>query len=146
VVVDEVQEAPDVGIGMFLINDTSAIALFDSRASHSFISAAYVVKHNLPLALLRWQMIVSSPGGDMPTRKLCLKVNLKIWEVDFIANLIVLGSKGIYVIHGIEWLSKYKVLIDCAKKFVKLTTPKGKEMEYVVESVITAKGVAIMRR
>jgi hypothetical protein len=68
VTVEEAQEAPDVVIGMFLINDTSAIVLFDSGASHSFISVAYVGKHNLPLALLRCQMIVSSPGGDMPAR------------------------------------------------------------------------------
>jgi hypothetical protein len=39
-------------------------------------------------------------------------------------------------------LSKHKVLIDCAKKSVKLTTPEGKEMEFVEEPVITAKGVA----
>jgi hypothetical protein len=39
-------------------------------------------------------------------------------------------------------LSKYKVLIDCAKKSVKLTTPEGKEMEFVAEPVVTAKGVA----
>jgi hypothetical protein len=52
--------------------------LFDFRASHSFISATYVGKHNLPLALVRCQMIVSSLGGDMPTRQLCPKVNLKI--------------------------------------------------------------------
>jgi hypothetical protein len=78
VAAEEVQEAPDFVIGIFLINDTSAVVLFDSGASHSFISAAYVGKHNLPLALLRCQMIVSSPGGDMPTRQLCLKVNLKI--------------------------------------------------------------------
>jgi hypothetical protein len=39
-------------------------------------------------------------------------------------------------------LSKHKVLIDRAKKFVKLTTLKGKEMEFVAEPVITAKGVA----
>jgi hypothetical protein len=52
--------------------------LFDSRASHSFISAAYIEKHNLPLAMLKCQMIVSSPGRDMPTRQLCLKVNLRI--------------------------------------------------------------------
>jgi hypothetical protein len=39
-------------------------------------------------------------------------------------------------------LSKYKVLIDYAKKSVKLTTPKGKEMEFIVEPVVTAKGVA----
>jgi hypothetical protein len=78
-VMEEAQEAPDVVIDMFLVNDTSAVVLFDSGASHSFISAAYVGKHNLPLALLKCQMIVSSPGGDMPTRQLCSKVNLKIW-------------------------------------------------------------------
>jgi hypothetical protein len=39
-------------------------------------------------------------------------------------------------------LSKYKVLIDCAKKSVNLTTPEGKEMEFVTEPVVTAKGVA----
>jgi hypothetical protein len=78
VAVEEAQEAHDVVIGMFLVNDTSAVVLFNSGASHSFISAAYVVKHNLPLDLLRCQMVVSSLGGDMPARQLCLKVNLKI--------------------------------------------------------------------
>jgi hypothetical protein len=78
VAVEEAQEAPDVVIGMFLVNDTFAVVLFNSGASHSFISTAYVGKHNLPLAFLRCQMIVASPGGDMPARQLCPKVNLKI--------------------------------------------------------------------
>jgi hypothetical protein len=73
-----VEEAPDVVIGTFLVNDTSAVVLFGSGASHSFIYVAYVGKHNLPLALLKCQMIVSSPGGDMPVRQFCPKVNLKI--------------------------------------------------------------------
>jgi hypothetical protein len=34
------------------------------------------------------------------------------------------------------------VLIDCTKKSFKLTTPKGKEMEFVTEPVVTAKVVA----
>jgi hypothetical protein len=71
-------------------------------------------------------MIVSSPEGDMPARQLWPKVNLKIRGVDFVANLIVLESKDIDVILGIDWLCKHKVLIDCAKKSVKLTTPDGK--------------------
>jgi hypothetical protein len=79
-----------VVIGTFFINDLFAVVLFDSGALHSFISAAYVEKHNLPIALLRGQMIVSSPGGDMPARQLCPKVNLKIRGVDFVTNLIVL--------------------------------------------------------
>jgi hypothetical protein len=39
-------------------------------------------------------------------------------------------------------LSKLKVLIDCARKSVKLTTPEGKGMEFVIEPVVTAKGIA----
>jgi hypothetical protein len=62
------EEAPDIVLGMFFVNVTSAVVLFDSRASHSFTSAAYVKKHNLPIALLKCQMIVSSPGGDNPAR------------------------------------------------------------------------------
>jgi hypothetical protein len=63
---------------MFLVNTTSVVVLFDSRASHSFISTTYVEKHNLPIALLKCQMIVSSPGGDMSARQVCPKVNLNI--------------------------------------------------------------------
>jgi hypothetical protein len=41
-----------------------------------------------------------------------------------------------------DWLSKYNVLINCAKKSVKMTTPEGKEMEFIAEPVVTTKGVA----
>jgi hypothetical protein len=41
-----------VVIGMFLVSDIFAVVLFDSGASHSFISLAYVGKHNVPIALL----------------------------------------------------------------------------------------------
>jgi hypothetical protein len=140
--VEEAQEAPNVVIGLFSINDACAVVLFDSGASHYFISAAYVGRHNLPLAQLRCQMIVSSPGGDMPAMQLCPKVNLKIGGVDFVANLIVLESKGFDVLLGIDWLSKHKVLIDCTKKSVKFTTPEGKEIEFDIELVVTTKGVA----
>jgi hypothetical protein len=78
VAVEEAQEAPNMVIVIFFVNDTSTVVLFDSEVSHSFICTAYVEKHNQPIALLRCQMIVSSLGGDTPTRQLCPKVNLKI--------------------------------------------------------------------
>jgi hypothetical protein len=53
-----------------------------------------------------------------------------------------LESKGVDVILGMECLSKHKVLIDCAKKSIKLTTPEGKEIELFIEPLVTAKGVA----
>jgi hypothetical protein len=102
IAVEEAHKAPDLVIGTFFINDTSVVVLFDSRASQSFISTAYVEKHNLPKALLWCQMIVSSPGGDMPARQLCPNVNLKIRGVDCVTNLIVLELKGIDIILGMD--------------------------------------------
>jgi hypothetical protein len=83
---------------MILVNDNGAIVLFDSGASHSFIAANFVQKHNLPLSLLKSRMIVSSPGGDTHARHVCPKVSIFIRVVEFLANLIVLKSKGIDVI------------------------------------------------
>jgi hypothetical protein len=62
--------------------------------------------------------------------------------VDFVTNIIVLESKGIDVILGMDWLSKHKALISCATQFVKLTTPDGKELQFGAEPVVTTKGVA----
>jgi hypothetical protein len=50
--------------------------------------------------------------------------------------------KGIDVIHGTDWMGKHKVLIGCVKKSIKLTTPDGKELIFVTEPVVTAKGIA----
>jgi hypothetical protein len=39
-------------------------------------------------------------------------------------------------------LSNYKILIDYTKKSIKLTTPDGKELEFLAKSIVTTKGVA----
>jgi hypothetical protein len=140
VAMEDAQAAPDVIIGMILVNDNNAFVLFDSRASHSFIAASFVQKYNLPLSMLKNRMIVSSPGGDMHARHVCPKVSILIrGGVEFLANLIVLESKGIDVILGMDWLSKYNGMIDCAKKVVRLTPSGGNELEYVAENLVTDK-------
>jgi hypothetical protein len=53
-----------------------------------------------------------------------------------------LESKGIDIILEMSWLSKNKVVIDCTKKSIMLTILDGKELEFIAESVVTAKGFA----
>jgi hypothetical protein len=43
------------------------------------------------------------------------------------------------VILGMDWLSKHKGMINCAKKAVRLTTSSGKEVKYVIENLVTDK-------
>ena len=44
---EEVQATPDVVYGEFLVNSTLATMLFDSGASHSFVSACFVLRNRL---------------------------------------------------------------------------------------------------
>ena len=89
---ESAQEAQDVVIGMFLVNSAPASVLIDSGASHSFITAQFVAKHNIPMCIMPKPMLVSSSGGGMKAAYLYPKVNLKIMGVVFTAHLIVLES------------------------------------------------------
>jgi hypothetical protein len=75
---DEAQQAQDVVLGMFLANSHLATILLNSRAYHSFISSSFVAKHNLPIATMKHTMLVSSPGGEMRTKHICLVVSITI--------------------------------------------------------------------
>jgi hypothetical protein len=75
---DEAQQVQDVVLGMFLASSHPATVLFDSGASHSFITSSFVAKHNLPIPNMKHTMLVSSPGGKMRTKLMCLAVSLII--------------------------------------------------------------------
>jgi hypothetical protein len=128
---DEAQQAQDVVLGMFLTSSHPATILFDSGASHSFISSSFVARHNLLIATIKYTMLVSSPGGEMRTKHICLAVSITIRAVDFSSNLILLDSNGIGIILGMDWLSKYDGVIQCARKAVKLTKKDETTIEFV---------------
>jgi hypothetical protein len=78
VTTEEAQQAQDVVLGMFLASSHPAKILFDSGASHSFISSSFIVKHHLPITIMKQTMLVSSPGGEMRTKYICPAINITI--------------------------------------------------------------------
>jgi hypothetical protein len=50
---EEAQQPQDVVLGMFLTSSHPVTVLFDSGASHSFISSLFVVKHQLPITNMK---------------------------------------------------------------------------------------------
>jgi hypothetical protein len=128
---DESQQAQDVVLGMFLTNSYPATTLYDSGASHSFITSSFVAKHNLPIVNMKHTMLVSSPGGEMRTKLICPTISISIRGVDFPLNLILLDSKGIDIVLGMDWLSKYDGVIQCAKRPVRLTKKGRTTVEFV---------------
>jgi hypothetical protein len=116
---------------MFLINSAPASVLFDSRASHSFISAQFVAKHGIPVHSMPNHMLVSSPGGNMKAMYQCLGISFKIVGRKFRANFVVLDSKGLDIILGMGWLSKVDAVIQCAERSMLLTSLEGERFEFI---------------
>jgi hypothetical protein len=121
----EAQEAQGVVVGEFLVSSVLATILFDSGASHSFISSSSVEKHNIPTVLLKAPLLTRAPGGDIKCQLGCSRVRVILSGVEFLADLVVLKSKGIDVVLGMDWLSQHHGLISCADKVVHLTNPDG---------------------
>jgi hypothetical protein len=57
-------------------------------------------------------------------------ISITIRGVDFLANLIVLDSKGIDIILGMDWLRKCDGIISCAKRAIRLTNEDGTIVEF----------------
>ena len=81
--VEKVQAAPDVVYGEFLVNSTIGIMLFDSSASHSFVSACFVLKNSLRTVLLPSPLLIRTPGAILKCTLKCPRVNVMIDGVEF---------------------------------------------------------------
>jgi hypothetical protein len=78
VTTEEAQQAQDIVLGMFLASSHPTIVLFDSGVSYSFISSSFVVEHHLPITIMKWTMLVSSPGGEMRIKHICPVISITI--------------------------------------------------------------------
>jgi hypothetical protein len=115
---EEVHDAPGVVVGMLPVNSTPAVVLFDSGASHSFISKEFVEYNHIPSKLMHNPLIVQSPGLEKRAELECEGVKIEIGGEDFWATLIVLESTRLDVILGMDWLSKHDAIIDCPRRSV----------------------------
>jgi len=144
VAAETVQEGPKFMIGTFYINSIPAIVLFNSRASHIFISQAFVRVHSIPLFAMKTPMLVSSPGGTIPVSYRCPLASLSLRGVNFPVSPMVMRTSGIDVILGLDLMKKYTIVIKCKEKVVVVTTPKGEWIS--VDVVVQAPPTAIVNQ
>jgi hypothetical protein len=125
---EAVQETPGMIVGMFPVDSHIAEVLFDTGATHSFITASWVEAHNLPITTMSTPIQIDSAGGRVRADSICLNVSVEIRGIEFPANLIVMGTQRIDVILGMNWPDKYQAIISCDKRIIKLVSPLGEEV------------------
>jgi hypothetical protein len=128
--VEEIYEEPDAVYGTFQLNDFSALVLFYTGASHSFISRVFVDKNNIPTRTIDRPIKISSPRGELVVAFWCRDLTLGIGKYQFPAHIIVLESQGLDVILGMDWMTTFEGVIDIAKRTITLTTPEKKHIRF----------------
>nr|AAX95140.1 retrotransposon protein, putative, Ty3-gypsy sub-class [Oryza sativa Japonica Group]ABA92431.1 retrotransposon protein, putative, Ty3-gypsy subclass [Oryza sativa Japonica Group] len=141
---EEAQAAPKVVLGTFPVNSYPATVLFDSGASHSFISKRFARTHGLSVVELKIPMQVHTPGNDMRTAHYCPSVTIEIKRSPFLSNLVLLESKDLDVILGMDWLTRNKGVIDCASRTITLTNDRGEKITFL--SPASQKSVASLNQ
>ena len=100
--------------GTFLLSHLWARVLFDSSVSHSFIAALVVIELGLEVKALEEPLYVSSPLGIRARiGMICHGCELEVSGTLLTVDLRVMDMSEFNVILGMDWLTAYRVVIDC---------------------------------
>jgi hypothetical protein len=116
-----------VTTGKFLVNDHHAVVLFDSDASHSFVSSTFASEHKMNVITIAKGGYCISAARNIMTNQVVKDVKIEIGDREFLADLVVLLGMGIDVILGMKWMSGNGVLIDTSTHVVMLRDPVDKK-------------------
>jgi hypothetical protein len=109
--------------GIFSVLNYLTIILFDSSASHSFISAKFSAKCQLPFHHTNGAIMIATQGGRVATYQLTRQVPIKLGSSIVGTTLLILGLDSVDIILGTDWLSRHHALIDVVAGVIEIHSP-----------------------
>jgi hypothetical protein len=110
-------------MGTFSFNDTPVKILFDSGATHSFISEKLLGKMGLKGSHTNFAYKIITLGGQITSNILIHGVCLELGSKILPTNLIAISLAGMDVILGMDWMTQHKVILDISDKVVEINSP-----------------------
>src|SRR3990170_1433913 len=117
-------------MGTLPVNSVPASVLFDSGASHSFMSEEFAFMHGIKYDKLHHPLAVNTPAGQCQASLFSPEVTIEIEGLKFQAFPIFLKSSSIDLILGMDWLKAHYASINCATKVVHLLHPSNELVNY----------------
>ena len=60
----------------------------------------------------------------------CRMLDLNIGKYLFPTDLVILETQGLDVIIGMDWMTRFEGIIDCANRAITLTTPEKQKIKF----------------
>jgi hypothetical protein len=114
-------EEEPVLMGTFLVANHPIVILFDSGASHTFISKNFVEKYCIHCTESKEGFIIYSRRGWIFTKEVAFHIPVTLAGLEFPTNMIVLKGQDIDVILGMNLLAQHKSIINTDLRTIKLS-------------------------
>jgi hypothetical protein len=124
----DIPEGAPVLTSIFSVLNYPAIILFDSGASHSFISTKFSAKCQLPFHHTNGGIAISTPGGRVATYQINRHVPIRLGSFIFKTTLLIMGLDSVDIILGTDWLSRHHAVIDVAARAIEIHSPLDGEI------------------
>jgi hypothetical protein len=119
----ELPEGAPIMTGTFSINHQPVIILFDSGATHSFISSKCGIKIGLDLYPTSGAYMIVTPGGKILSNQIYRKVPIQLGSNLIKTDLLLLDLEGMDVLLGIDWMTRHRVSLDIFFQTVEIDSP-----------------------
>jgi hypothetical protein len=119
----ELPKGAPIMSGTFSINHQPAVILFDSGASHNFISSKFGARVGLIFCHTKGSFMISTPSGKVASNQIVNNAPLKMGSRNIPTTLILLPLEGMDIILGMDWMKRHGVLLDISSRAVEINSP-----------------------
>jgi hypothetical protein len=109
---EEIPTGEEVLAGMFFLSERPIVILFDSGASHDFMSFSCAKKAKSSLVASGAPYVISTPRGHVDANQVVQKVPLELSGRIFSSNIVILSGQGIDVILWMSWIKVHRAVLD----------------------------------
>ncbi|XP_052625909.1 uncharacterized protein LOC111918842 [Lactuca sativa] len=114
--------------GTYLLDSDPAVVMFDSGATHSFVSRTFINRLGCSIGILARPMVVEvADYRTIYVTNVYRGCTLEFSGVEFPIDLIPIAMRELYVIIGMDWLDAFDAEIY-RKKQVHVRNPRGGEL------------------
>jgi hypothetical protein len=124
----ELPEGAPVMTSTFTIFNHPALVLFDSSASHNFISPRFGVKCQLPFFHTKGAIMIAMPGRKIASNQIVRHAPIKMGTKISKTDLIMLGLENVDNILGTAWMTQHQVLLDVTARVLEIHSPTCGEL------------------
>jgi hypothetical protein len=146
----ELPDGAPIMIGTFTIHYQPAVILFDSGATHNFISPKFGTKVGLDFYHTKGTYMIATPGGKIASNQICRDVPIQLGINLIKTDLVLLNLEGMDILLGMDWMTRHQVSLDISSRAVEIDSHDHRatilylpQREYINSCVYAIEGIKL---